>query len=424
MDAALTEIAELVRRESGITMTASQEVALRAALARAAPGVDAGEFVRLNADPADKRQLVARLIDEVTIKETTFLRDRQQLDMIDWRGLFQRARRNGSQRLRVWSAGCATGEEAYTLALLASQAFSPADPPLDVLGTDISSSALAAAAAGRYRQRAVRELDDAQRSRFFRVEDGEHVVDGFLRRFVRFDRHNLVRDPMPPLGERPFDLIVCRNVLIYFDVSTVERILGAFERALSSGGTLLIGAADALCGTAGRLSRALSPARRAAAAPVRVLRHARAHGHETKRDTKREDKREGEREGRLKTALAAADVGNRDDAITHASALLAENPLDADAYFVRGLVQLEQELLDDAVASLRRALYVDPSFALAAFTLGRAYDAVGDDDSARRAYGQALRTIAPEDDRHEVLLQQVDLNDIAAACRARLAATR
>jgi chemotaxis protein methyltransferase CheR len=419
-DAALTEIAELVRRESGITMAAGQEIALRAALARAAPDVDAAEFVRLAGDPASGRQLVARLIDEVTIKETTFLRDRQQLDMIDWRGLFQRARQNGSQRLRIWSAGCATGEEAYTLALLAAQAFAPADPPLDVVGTDISSAALAAASVGRYRPRALRELDDAQRSRYFRAEDDEHVVDGFLRRFVRFERHNLVHDAMPPLGERPFDLIVCRNVLIYFDVPTVERILGAFERALSSTGTLLIGAADALCGTAGRLSRALSSARRAAAVPVRVLPHPR----ETKQDTRREGKREAKREDRLKTALAAADVGNRDDAIAHASSLLAENPLDADAYFVRGLVQLEQELLDDAVASLRRALYVDPTFSLAAFTLGRAYDAVGDDDSARRAYGQALRTIAPDDDRHDVLLQQVDLNDIAAACRARLAATR
>jgi chemotaxis protein methyltransferase CheR len=145
---------------------------------------------------------------------------------------------------------------------------------------------------------------------------------------------------------------------------------------------------------------------------VRVLRHARAH------------KPEAKREDRLKTALEAADVGNRDEAIAHASALLAENPLDADAYFVRGLVELEQDLLDDAVASLRRALYVDPSFSLAAFTLGRAYDAVGDDESARRAYGQALRTINPGDERHEVLLQQVDLNDIAAACRARLAAIR
>jgi tetratricopeptide (TPR) repeat protein len=91
------------------------------------------------------------------------------------------------------------------------------------------------------------------------------------------------------------------------------------------------------------------------------------------------------------------------------------------AYFIRGLVELEAHDGAHAVASLRRALYVDPTFALAAFTLGRAHDAVGDDSAARRAYEQALRTLDPEDERHELLLQQVDLGDVAAACHARLA---
>src|ERR1022692_1262736 len=74
-----------------------------------------------------------------------------------------------------------------------------------------------------------------------------------------------------------------------------------------------------------------------------------------------------------------------------------------------------------AVTALRRALYTDATFALAAFTLGRSYDALGDMPAARRAYEQALRTLDPEDHRHELMLQQVDIGDIAAACRARLA---
>jgi chemotaxis protein methyltransferase CheR len=123
----------------------------------------------------------------------------------------------------------------------------------------------------------------------------------------------------------------------------------------------------------------------------------------------------------LAAALAAADGGRRDEALAAAGELLAQNPLDADAYFVRGLVELEGGSAVAAVASLRRALYVDASFALAAFTLGRAHDALGDGASAKRAYAQALRTIDPNDERHELLLKQVDLNDVAAACRARLA---
>src|SRR5207248_1264259 len=106
--------------------------------------------------------------------------------------------------------------------------------------------------------------------------------------------------------------------------------------------------------------------------------------------------------------------GRRDDALADASALLAANPLDADALFVNGLVLLESGEPAEAAESLRRALYVDPAFGLAAFQLGRAYDALGNGAAARRSYGQALRTLERKDDRHEVLLGQLDLGDVAA----------
>jgi tetratricopeptide (TPR) repeat protein len=104
------------------------------------------------------------------------------------------------------------------------------------------------------------------------------------------------------------------------------------------------------------------------------------------------------------------------------AALLAAQPLDADASFVRGLVLLESGSAAEAAAALRRALYVDPTFGLAAFQLGRAYDELGDIAAAKRSYGQALRALEPEDDRHDLLLGQVDLGDIAAAAQARLEA--
>jgi tetratricopeptide (TPR) repeat protein len=103
--------------------------------------------------------------------------------------------------------------------------------------------------------------------------------------------------------------------------------------------------------------------------------------------------------------------------------MLADDPLDADAHFIDGLVTLQAGRPAEAAAALRRALYADASFGLAAFTLGRAYDGLGDTLAARRSYEVALRTLDPEDDRHGQMLQQVDLGDIAAACRARLAGT-
>jgi tetratricopeptide (TPR) repeat protein len=106
--------------------------------------------------------------------------------------------------------------------------------------------------------------------------------------------------------------------------------------------------------------------------------------------------------------------------VAQVRALVTADPLDADAHFIGGLVALDAGEPARAVAALRRALYADPTFALAAFTLGRAHDALGDAAAARRAFEQVLRTLDPEDDRHEPILAQVDMGDIAAACRARL----
>jgi chemotaxis protein methyltransferase CheR len=410
MNSELAEIADLVRRETGIVLPAARETALRAAVERAGSGLDAAAFVRAISDQAGGRDLITRLIDEVTNQETFFVRDRGQLDEIPWPALLQRARAAGSGILRVWCAGCATGEEAYTLALLASQAFALAPVPVDVLGTDVSRAALAAAAAGRYRERAVRVLEPSLRSRYFhQAPDGSYVIGDLLRRLVRFRPHNLAHDACPPPGEAAFDLITCRNVLIYFSAPLVSIVIDSLERSLRPSGMLVLGAADALH----RLDR--QPAPRSGPPPARQAGPA---GPGLRRPLRREPSLS--RKQRLAAALDAADHGDRAGALTHVASLLADAPLDADAHFIQGLVTLESGDPAGAAVALRRALCTDARFAVAAFTLGRAYDALGDTPAARRAYEQALRTLDPEDDRHERMLQQIDIGDIAAACRARL----
>ncbi len=411
MTDALAAAAELIREESGILLNASQYDALRAAIARTGLAADPGEFVRLASDARHRRELIARLIDEVTVKETSFFRDARQLEAIPWRLLLEGARAAGDDAVRVWSAACATGEEVYTLAILACEAFGTAEPPVQILGTDISERALERALEGTYRERAVRALDASLRERYLRHEDGRWTVRDTPRRCVELALHNLFRDPIPPLGVARFDLIVCRNVLIYFDGDTIERIVASLEQALRPLGTLLLGAADALSGSARRLAAATQ-----AAPPVERRRR------QLRAPLGRAPQRR--REDHLALALAAADEGRADDALAEAGAILSKDPLDSEAYYIRGLVELERGHPDAAVASLRRALYVDPSFALAAFKLGRASEAAGDSVAARRAYEQALRTIDPEDERHQLLLDQVDLNDVAAACRARIDALR
>jgi tetratricopeptide (TPR) repeat protein len=96
--------------------------------------------------------------------------------------------------------------------------------------------------------------------------------------------------------------------------------------------------------------------------------------------------------------------------------MLKNDPLDADAYFVRGLAELGLGDADAAAASLRRALYVDPGFGVAAFELARAHEQRGDRDAAARAYERALHTLDVHDSRHEAILDQVDVADVAVAC--------
>jgi chemotaxis protein methyltransferase CheR len=124
----------------------------------------------------------------------------------------------------------------------------------------------------------------------------------------------------------------------------------------------------------------------------------------------------------LTKALGDADAGRLDEAIQSTDALLRTDPLDADAQFVRGVAELQRGNATAAIDSLRRALYVDPGFALAAFKLGRAYDAIDDPRAAKRAYRQALQTLAPGHERQRRLAPDIDLADIAAACSARLTA--
>jgi chemotaxis protein methyltransferase CheR len=415
----LTGIAELVCRETGIAVPTARQPALRAAVGRAAGGLDPGTFLRAASDPVLGRDLVQRLIDEVTTQETAFVRDRGQLDTIPWQGLRRSALAAGSASIRVWSAGCATGEEAYTLALLADEALGSEPAPVDVLGTDISGSALATAAVGRYRERAVRSLRAPERDRYLdQQRDGGYLVGERLRGLVRFRRHNLTGDTLPPPGEAGFDLVACRNVLIYFEQPLAGAVIAALERSLRPGGVLMLGAADALRRTPrpARTAAGLAGTARAGTAPAGTAPAgtARRGTGPLRRPLGRHPARS--REQRLTAALNAADNSDRGEALAQVASLIAANPLDADAHFVQGLVALAAGEPGAATAALRRALYIDDRFALAAFTLGRAYDALGDEPAARRAYQRVLRTLDPADHRHDLILQQVDIGDVLAAC--------
>jgi chemotaxis protein methyltransferase CheR len=415
----LEQLADLVRERSGIVLHGQRLDSLAAAVAKVAPGMDAAAALHAAEDPRGGKAFVAALLEAVAVHETFFFRQREDLDGIDWHALLAGARARGSQEVRMWVAGCSTGEEAYTLAMLATEALG-ASPPVAVLATDLSAAALRRAEEGRYAARSVRYVAQELRERYFSHDGDRLVVGPELRRLVTFRRQNLVTEAVP--SER-FDLILCRNVLIYFDPPTVERVVRRLEGALAEGGTLILGAADRLC----RLPATAAPPRVRPAAPTATpparsrWRLKRGEDRPTPSSRRAPEPKRQELPASMAAALAAADAGRLDDALAATRRVLEADPLDADAHFVRGVAELGRGDATAAAGSLRRALYVDPAFALAAFQLGRAYDALGDEAAARRSYLQALRTLEPGHERQQRLAGEVDLGDVAAACGARLA---
>ena len=239
--------------------------------------------------------------------------------------------RPARESIRVWCAGCATGEEAYTLALLAAQAFAPAPAPVDVLGTDISRAALAAAADGRYRERAVRVLEPALRSATWTGSPTAATSSAICCAAWSASARTTWPATRSRRRVKPASTSSPAGTCSSTSARRSSAVIGSLKRALRPGGMLMLGAADALhrldCGRAAAPSGAAGrPGRRDHPGPGCAAR------------SRREPSLS--REQRLAAALDAADQGDRDGALAHVASLLADSPLDADAHFIHGLVML------------------------------------------------------------------------------------
>ena len=195
----------------------------------------------------------ARMIDAITTNETRFFREPKQFEFLQqrlfprWRDEVDRGLR--PKRLRVWSAGCSSGEEPYTIAMLVAQHF-PAEDGWDfhLLATDISNPVLEKASKGIYPIARSSELPERLLHRFMLRgtgdRDGEMKVKNEIQRMIEFRRVNLNEEP--DLPEAPFDAVFCRNVLIYFDAASKQRVVNQLMRHLALNGVLFVGHAENL----------------------------------------------------------------------------------------------------------------------------------------------------------------------------------
>lgn len=229
-DAKLDFLAEILSRRTGI---------LRRDVKAYLAGLDDG--------PAPEE--LAALAGELTVPETYFFRNHDQFRACAEVCLPERLRARADQRcLRLLSAGCATGEEAYSLAILAKEVVPMPPWEVSILGVDVNPVVLARALRARYSPWALRETTSETQQRWFRFEGRDALLDDSVRNAVRFVEGNLAAEDPRLWAPETYDVIFCRNVIMYFTPECARAVVHRLARSLTPGGYLFLGHAETLRG--------------------------------------------------------------------------------------------------------------------------------------------------------------------------------
>jgi chemotaxis protein methyltransferase CheR len=370
------------------------------------------------------------LLEDLVVHESYFDRDLEQLRLVDELVLAEAARTG--EPFRVWSAGCASGEEPYTLAfMLAARGMLQR---ANILATDLSRPALVRARAGRYRAWAVRTGANSPAMRYLVRSGDEWSVPDAIKASVEFAILNLVEDRFPTDQQ----LIVCRNVLIYLDGSAVATVARKFADALALDGWLFVAPSDPRLDPYAALEATVTdrgvyyrraehpnpievpsvrrartstspfvipPPPRIARAPSRAIPPAPKLHAQDARDR----------------ARLLADRGDHEGARAVLTAAIAATPLDAELYFLEAVLSAA----DDAEASLvalDRAIYLSPEAPVSYLFAGRLRQSRGDISGARRSYARALTLLEAFAPDERVMWSDEPAWIMADACRNALAA--
>lgn len=398
-------IAQVVAARTGLRFPVNRhdqtQLAVRRAMEQSRSPSAAEYLALLQRDPATLDDLVG----ELTVGETYFFREPDQFDFVRRAVLPDlRQRRPPGHTFRAWSSGCATGEEAYSLAILFEE--EGLGDQVHLLGTDISRTALGRAQQGVYPDWSLRGPGAGRVAPYLHRQGKRHVLAEKIRRRVVLEYLNLAQDVYPSFASDTWgmDLILCRNVLIYLDSQTVARVAGRLFQALAPGGWLLTASSDPPLQDMAPFATVVSEAgvfyRRPGEAPeeVRKVREA-APGLSVPQVSpctllpSRTRRSEGGNEDAAQRirALARENVAEAEGVC---AAAVADQPLAVELRYLHAVLLMDLGRKDEAVQALRRVLYLDRSLAVAYFTLGALLGQSGDRAGARAAYRNAAALCA------------------------------
>jgi chemotaxis protein methyltransferase CheR len=375
-----------------------------------------------------------RLANILTVGETYFFRDHALFEALEQQVLpclIATHRAEGTLRLRLWSAGCATGEEPYSLAILLDRLLPDGpDWALTILATDINAEALEKARRGCYREWSFRETPPWVRERYFHRHGGETFeLAARIRRMVTFAPLNLAEDGYPSVvtNTSAMDLILCRNVLMYFTREAQRAAVVRLRRALVTGGWLVVSPSEASAelfsplvpvNFPGAILYRKEPASvaplltgwqsetRSPDFPARLPFGVRSDGIDTPpspltlpSEERAESKEEAEAPpapaADLKRARVLADQGKLDEARELCLAALARDRLDPEAHLLLAAICQERGEIPAAIEALRRAIYLAPDSAPAHFLLGSLLLRQGEEKRGRRSMETVVSLLSP-----------------------------
>lgn len=449
----LNQIRELLQARCGLRFPPEQHIDLLMGLQKA---MNASGFSNL-ADYLSELLLMPinspiwkSLVQELTIGETYFFRNLYQFNALRYEvlpPLIQQRRREGNLTLRIWCAGCSTGEEPYSLAILLQELL----PDLDfwnivLLATDINERSLEKAQRGRYGSWSFRlETPPEVRDHYFAERDGAYEIYPSLRGLVRFSYLNLVEDifPSPFTETHDMDVIICRNVTIYFDRPTTQRIVDRFYNCLQPNGWLVVGHSEPLASiyqayqvvnfehtvfyrkpaansskpTPTATSKTASPTLKTlpafTPAPTPAPAKHLSHLEQAERmDGIYQLMSKGDLPAAQKALQALLEVmPDQVDALFLLAKLAADegqpeaqiheildnidsvDPLIPQAHVLRALLHQQSQQWSDAKNALRKALYADRQFVLAHYYMGELLYTEGNVEMAKRSWQNALNLL-------------------------------
>lgn len=384
----------------------------------------------LLADEASGADIKA-LANHLTIGETYFFRHRESFTLMGEQILPERfaMRREQGRSLRIWSAACSTGEEPYSVAMLLRRMYPELSPAtVSINATDINSHSLARAQRGLYSEWSFRDTPEWLKEAYFaRKPNGRYEIINEVRQLVKFSHLNFA-DPIYPaeFGERAdYDLILCRNVLMYFSAEWHDRIVRRLAVALAPEGWLLVGPCDISVPQATELGLeqrgpgsfvrtgkkaavkapvprllpaiwppSLSTAPQPQAAPPEITPLPTVEK-EAPVPTAAPISDSTQMESQVVSALAQekADRGDLSSALLACDEAIALDKVNPDFHYLRGCILQEQDRLPEAVQAFQRVLFLDREAVMAHFALGCIAERLGDQAEARRHLSLVLRLL-------------------------------